>query len=264
MSRNGPFALAFHVLFIAFICAPLVAVCLVSFTDKGYLSMPFDGASLRWYRALLQAPEFARALHASLVLGVASASIALVLAVPAALALARWQFAGREAINSALLSPMLVPHVVLGVAFLRFFTDVRLNGTMIGLVLAHVVIVLPYALRLTLAASTNLDRALEHAALSLGAPPRTAFRRITLPLILPGVASGWILAFIHSFDELTMTAFIAAPSTVTLPVRLYLHIEETIDPLVASVSTLLIVGAILIMVLLDRLYGLDRILVGKQ
>ncbi|WP_417766662.1 ABC transporter permease [Stappia sp.] len=264
MRRNGPIALAFHTLFVMFIAAPLVAVALVSFTDKAYLSMPFDGASLRWYVALLNEPAFLSALQTSIVLGAISATIAIVLAVPAALALTRAQFAGKEAINAALLSPLLIPHVVLGVAFLRFFSGLGLYGNFGALVAAHVVIVLPYALRLTVATSSGMDVKLEQAAASLGARPWVIFRRVTLPVILPGVVSGWILAFLQSFDELTMTAFLSSPSTVTLPVRLYLHIEETIDPLVASVSTVLIVGALALMAVLDRIYGLDNIFIGKR
>lgn len=263
MRRNGPLALVFHTAFVAFIAAPLVAVGLVSFTDKAYLSMPFDGASLRWYAALLDAPAFLHAFQISLALGAASATIAIILAVPAALALSRLDFRGREAINALLLSPLLIPHVVLGVAFLRFFGGIGLYGTLVGLIMAHVVIVLPYALRLTIATASGMDPRLEQAAASLGARPFPVFRRITLPIILPGVVSGWILAFLTSFDELTMTAFLASPSTVTLPVRLYLHIEETIDPMVASVSTLLIVGALALMLVIDRVYGLDRVFVGK-
>ncbi len=264
MKKNGPLALAFHTLFVLFIAAPLVAVALVSFTDKAYLSMPFDGISLRWYVALLNEPAFLNALYTSVLLGAISATIAIVLAVPAALALTRTHFAGKEAINAALLSPLLIPHVVLGVAFLRFFSGLGLYGSFGALVAAHVVIILPYALRLTVATATGMDVRLEQAAASLGAHPGMVFRRVTLPIILPGVVSGWVLAFLQSFDELTMTAFLASPSTVTLPVRLYLHIEETIDPLVASVSTVLIVGALGLMAVLDRIYGLDKIFIGKR
>ena len=122
---------------------------------------------------------------------------------------------------------------------------------------------MPYALRLVLAAASGLDRDAERAALSLGASSWTVFRRVTLPLILPGVAGGWVLSFITSFDEVTMTVFVASPSTTTLPVRMYHHIAQTIDPLLASVSAVLILGTLLLMVLLDRIYGLDKILIGK-
>jgi len=151
---------------------------------------------------------------------------------------------------------------VLGIAFLRFFTVIGLGGTFTGLVVSHIVIVMPFALRLVLAAVTGLDRAVEHAAVSLGADPFTTFRRVTLPLIVPGVVSGWVLAFITSFDEVTMTVFIASPSTTTLPVRMFLYIQDNIDPLVTSVSAALIFLTALMMIALDRLYGLDRLFVG--
>jgi len=107
-----------------------------------------------------------------------------------------------------------------------------------------------------------MDRAVEHAAVSLGAGPSTMFRRITLPLILPGVVSGWVLAFITSFDEVTMTVFIASPSTITLPVRMFLYIQDNIDPLVTSVSAALIFLTAIVMIVLDRIYGLDRLFIG--
>ncbi len=118
-------------------------------------------------------------------------------------------------------------------------------------------------LRLVLASVTGLDRASEWAAISLGASAFTAFRRITLPAILPGVAGGWVLAFITSFDELTMSVFVASPSTTTLPVRMYQHISETIDPLINSISAVLIVLTGIVVLILDRIYGFDKILSGK-
>ena len=262
MSRNGPLALAFHALFIAFILAPIVIVCAVAFTPEGYLSLPTNGLSLRWFKAIADYPEFVRAFRDSLWLAALSSTIAVLLAVPAALAIARYRFAGREAVLALFTSPLMIPPVVLGIAFLRFFTVIGLGGTFLGLVLAHIVIVTPFALRLVLAASTGLDRAVEHAAVSLGASPFTMFRRVTLPLILPGVVSGWVLAFITSFDEVTMTVFIASPATTTLPVRMFLYIQDNIDPLVTSVSAVLIFMTAILMIALDRLYGLDRLFVG--
>jgi putative spermidine/putrescine transport system permease protein len=262
MSRNGPVALVFHALFIAFILAPIVIVCAVAFTPEGYLSLPTNGFSLRWFRAIADYPEFVRALRDSLWLAALSSTIAVLFAVPAALAVARYRFTGREAVLAFFMSPLMIPHVVLGIAFLRFFTTIGISGTFVGLVLSHIVIVMPFALRLVLAASTGMDRAIEHAAISLGASPFTLFRRVTLPLILPGVVSGWVLAFITSFDEVTMTVFIASPSTTTLPVRMFLYIQDNIDPLVTSVSAALIFLTAIAMVVLDRLYGLDRLFVG--
>jgi putative spermidine/putrescine transport system permease protein len=262
MSRNGPIALIFHALFIAFILAPIVIVCVVAFTPEGYLSLPTNGFSLRWFRAIADYPEFVRAFRDSLWLAALSSTIAVLFAVPAALAVARYRFTGREAVLAFFMSPLMIPHVVLGIAFLRFFTTIGIGGTFVGLVLSHIVIVMPFALRLVLAASTGMDRATEHAAISLGASPFTLFRRVTLPLILPGVVSGWVLAFITSFDEVTMTVFIASPSTTTLPVRMFLYIQDNIDPLVTSVSAALIFLTAIVMVVLDRLYGLDRLFIG--
>ena len=263
MRKLGPVALGFHAVFIAFILAPLVMVVAVSFTDKGYLSLPTDGLSLRWYQAILDNPDFIDAFLISVWLGFVSASIAVALSIPAALAIARRRFIGREAIAAFLLSPLMIPHIVLGVAFLRFYSSIGIGGTFVGLALAHVVLILPYALRLALSAATGLPRDAENAALTLGASKLTVFRRITLPLILPGIAGGWMLAFITSFDELTMSVFVASPATQTLPVKMYHHITQTIDPLIASISTVLIVLAFVAMVVLDRFYGLDRVLIGK-
>jgi putative spermidine/putrescine transport system permease protein len=263
MSRNGPVALAFHALFIAFILAPILIVCAVSFTPLGYLSLPVHGASLRWFRAIADNPDFIDAFQQSLLLGTLSATIAVAITVPAAVAIARYRFPGRQALTAFLQAPLMIPQVVLGIAFLRFFTQFGLGGTFTGLVISHVVIIVPFALRLVLTAATGMDTQIEHAAVSLGASWLTTFRRVTLPMILPGIASGWVLAFISSFDEVTMTVFIASPRTTTLPVRLFLYIQDNIDPLVAAVSTALIGLTIVAIVIIDRLYGLERLLIGS-
>jgi putative spermidine/putrescine transport system permease protein len=262
MTRNGPWALAFHGLFVVFILAPLVVVCLVSFTTESYLALPTTGVSLRWFRAILGS-DFIPAIYNSLYVATAAATIALALSIPAALATARWRFAGRDAIAAFFLSPLMVPHIVLGVALLKFLSDIGLSGNLFGLVFAHVIIVMPFTLRLALAALVGLDRAVEWAAWSLGASQWTVFRRVTLPLIVPGLAGGWLLAFIQSFDELTMTVFVASPSTMTLPVRMFNYVTDNIDPLVAAVSTALIFLTVILMLVMDRFYGLDRLLAGK-
>ena len=264
MRRNGPLALVFHTFFVIVMVAPILVVCLVAFTPEGFLSLPTNGFSLRWFRAIANYPEFIHAFWVSLGLGALSSFVALLFAVPAALAIARYRFRGREAMTALFMSPLMIPHLVLGIAFLRFFTELGLGGTFIGLVLAHIVIVLPFALRLTLASAVGLDRSIEHAAISLGASEGTVLRRITLPLVLPGLISGWALAFINSFDEVTMTVFIAAPGTETLPVRMFLYIQDNIDPLVTSVSAVVIAITVAALIVLDRAYGLERLLVGRS
>jgi putative spermidine/putrescine transport system permease protein len=263
MNRNGPLALAFQTMFVTFIMAPIVVVCAVAFTPQGYLSLPTNGFSLRWFKAILDYPEFIRAFRDSLWLAALSSTIAIGLAVPAALAIARYRFVGREAITALFLSPLMIPHVVLGIAFLRFFSQIGLSGSFLGLILSHIIVVLPFALRLVLASSYGIDQRIEHAAESLGAGSFTTFRRVTLPLLLPGVVSGWVLAFINSFDEVTMTVFISSPATTTLPVRLFLYIQDNIDPLVCSISASLILMTAVVMIVLDRLFGLDRLFLGN-
>lgn len=263
MIRNGPLALAYHALFLAFIAAPLAVVIAVSFTGKGYLELPSDGLSLRWYGAILNAPEWLASFWISLGLAALSATLAVVLAIPAALAIERHRFPGREALTSLLLSPLMIPAVVLGVSFLRFLTLVGISGTFAGMVLCHVIVIMPYVVRLLLAAFAGLDRRIEQAAVSLGAGRFTVLRRVTLPLAMPGIAGGWILGFITSFDELTVTLFVASPSTTTLPVRLFNYIDQMTDPLVAAISASLILGTALLMVALDRFYRLDRLLAGQ-
>ncbi|GGA99420.1 ABC transporter permease [Brucella endophytica] len=264
MSKNGPLALIFHTVFMIFMLAPIVVVCLVAFTPEGFLSLPVGGFSLRWFRAIAQYPEFINAFWMSLWLGAASSTVALLFAIPAALAIARHQFPGREVLSALFLSPLMIPHVVLGIAFLRFFTQVGIGGTFTALLVAHIILVFPFALRLTLAAATGMNRSVEMAAISLGAGSWTLFRRVTLPLILPGIVSGWALAFIQSFDEVTMTIFLAAPGTETLPVRMFLYVQDNIDPLVTSVSACVIAITMAALILLDRFYGLDRVLAGHS
>jgi len=264
MQKNGPLALLFHALVIAFVLAPLVIVCLVAFTPENTLTIPTVRFSLRWFRAILDYPDFITAFGNSLWLATLAATLSAAIAVPAGLAIDRYRFAGRDALNALFLSPLIIPHLVLGVAFLRFFALVGVTGSFVWLVMSHVIIVTPYVLRLVIAALSGLDRSAEQAAMTLGASRWTVFRRITMPMILPGVTGGWLLAFINSFDELTMSIFVTSPATVTLPVRMYMYATDSIDPMMAAVSALMIALTAIAMLVLDRLFGLDKILVGER
>jgi putative spermidine/putrescine transport system permease protein len=176
----------------------------------------------------------------------------------------RYKFIGRTGLLALFQTPFTVPTVVLGIAFLRFFTDVGLGGTLVALLVSHIVVVAPFALRILVSTMNGLDLTVERAAASLGANSFTTFRRIVLPAVLPGVVSSWILAFITSFDELTMTSFVAAPGTTTLPLRLFLYIQDNIDPLIAAASASLIAITALLLIVLNRIYGIDRILAGDS
>ncbi len=264
MKKNGLFALGFSTLVILFMLAPLVIVCLVAFTPGNALSIPTRGLSLRWFAAVFKHSDLMTSFWNSLWLGLCSATIATAVAIPAGLALTRYEFKGRDWLNGLFLSPLIIPHLVLGVALLRMFSLIDARGSFLWLSMAHVVIIIPYALRLVIAAAVGADRACEQAALSLGASRWTAFRRVTVPMLLPGITGGWLLAFISSFDEVTMSIFVTSPSTVTLPVRMYMYATESIDPLMAAASALMVVFTAVVMMLLDRLYGLDKILVGGK
>ena len=159
MKKNGFLALAFHTVFVIFMVAPILVVCVVAFTPEGFLSLPTNGLSLRWFRAIADYPEFIRAFWTSVYLGAVSSTIAVILAVPAALAFSRSAFPGKGALSAFFLSPLMIPHVVLVIAFLRFFTQGGISGTMTALIIAHVVVVFPFALRLTLSAATGMDAA---------------------------------------------------------------------------------------------------------
>lgn len=262
--RNGSLALAFNVFFLSFVLAPIVIVCAVAFTPLGYLSLPTTGISLRWFRALVANHDFTEAFRMSLWLGCISATCAILLFLPAAFAIVRYKFVGRAALMALFQAPFGIPTVVLGIAFLRFFTDVGLGGTFAALVFSHIVVVAPFALRILVSTMNGLDLTIEKAAASLGANSLTTFWRITLPAVLPGVVSSWILAFITSFDELTMTSFVAAPGTTTLPLRLFLYIQDNIDPLIAAASATLIAMTALLLIALNQIYGIDRILAGDS
>ena len=262
--RNGPLALLFNAVVVAFMLAPLVVVCLVAFTPGDTLAVPWGAYSLRWFRAVFAHADLVQSFWNSLFVAALAATGSVLLAIPAGLAIARHSFPGRQAINGLLMSPLIVPHLVLGVAMLRLFALLDVRGSSLWLTLAHVVIVTPYALRLMVAALAGMDGSVEQAAQSLGAGRWTVFRRITLPLMLPGVTGGWMLAFINSFDEVTMSIFITSPQTVTLPVRMYMLATESIDPMMAAVSALIVALTAAVMLLLDRLYGLDKVLVGQR
>ena len=264
MQKNGPIALLFNALVITFMLAPLVIVCLVAFTPEETLTIPTTSFSLRWFNQVLHHPDFVQSFWNSLGLAVAAASISTALAVPAAIALVRYEIPGRGALQALFLSPLIIPHLVLGVAMLRMFSLVGGQGSFGWLIFAHALVVMPYTMRLVMAALIGFDRSAEHAAYSLGASNATVFKRITLPMILPGITGGWLLAFINSFDELTMSIFVVSPSTVTLPVRMYMYATESLDPMMAAVSTMIVFVTLGLMLLLDKVYGLDRILIGKH
>lgn len=260
---SRPALALFNVLFLCFLVAPVVVVVLVAFTPEGWLQIPTTRFSVRWFRAILDHPEFISAFRNSALIAVAASALSTTLGTLAALGIVRHRFPGRDLVQSFLLSPLMVPTVVSGVALLYFFSRVGLASTLTGVVVAHVIVTGPYVIRTVSASLAGFDRSLEHAAMTLGANRLQTFWRVTLPLILPGVSAGAVFAFIVSFDELTVTLFVTGPKLVTLPIRIYNHITYITDPLVAAISATLVFLTIGVVLVLERLVGLDRLL-GTQ
>jgi len=250
----------FNILFLAFLLAPIVVVVLVAFTPEGWLQIPTTRFSLRWFREIARHPEFITAFKISLSVAIVASITATVLGTLAAMAITQYRFPGRDMLNSFLLSPLMVPTVVTGISLLYFLSMIGLASTVTAIILGHVIVTIPYVVRTVSASLVGFDPSLERAAMNLGANRFQTFLRIRLPLIAPGITAGGIFAFIMSLDELTVTLFVSGPKLATLPIRIYNHITYITDPLVAAVSTVIVVLTCIGVMLLDRLVGLDRAL----
>lgn len=250
---------------LCYILLPLVSISWLSFYRQEIPSFPPEGYSLRWYASIVGNARFVDGLLLSLQLGVAATALGLAVGVPAALCLSRFRFPGREALNNLLLMPLMVPGVVLGTALYCFHVEAEIAtglpiiGSTIGLLSGHLLIVIPWVVRLVLASLAGFDRTLEEAAQNLGANRWATFRRITLPMILPGVVAGALFAFVASFGNLEMSLFLVGPGRTTLPIAILQYLEWKIDPSIAAVSVVQIVligGAMLIT---DRFVKISRV-----
>ena len=231
---------------VLFLLAPIIVVVATAFTTTAYPLFPPQGFTLRWFERFLTMTEFTDAVQRSAVLALASTAIASVLGTFSALALTRWRGPGRQAITSLMLSPIMFPAIVLGLALLVFYSQIGLAGTFTGLVIAHSLVTTPFVIRLVMASLAEFDPAVEEAARNLGAGWWRTFFQVTLPLIQPGVLAGAVFAFILSFDELVITLFLAGPGMATLPVRIYTFVEYSSAPTISAISTTLIVAWMLI------------------
>ncbi len=254
-SAVGVFSAAVY----AFVLAPIAVVLASSLTAAEYTSFPPQGLSLRWYAEIPRHPEFLDSFRVSLVVAAVTGALATALGTLAALALARHRFRGHDALGTLFLSPLMLPTIVLGIALLQFYTLTGITRTPLALVCGHLVITVPYVIRLVAASLAGFDRTLELAAGTLGATPWQAFRRVTLPLIAPGVAAGAAFATLVSFDDVSVALFLTGPTTVTLPVRIFSYIEQTFDPLVTAVCSILIVLTAVVVIVVERAIGLGRL-----
>lgn len=241
---------------------PVLVVFVIAFSADNFIVFPPSGLSLRWFGALFSHPALMRGLQFSLVVAVLVAMLSLLLGVPAAYALAKGQFRGREVLAALFLAPLMLPTLVLGLALLLAFQPLRLTATLPGLVLGHLCVTLPFVVRMVSTALVNLPDDLEAAAATLGATPWRVIRRVTLPLAMPGLVAATALSFLLSFDETVISLFISGPRASTLPVEMVRYVEGRTDPMVAALSLILIAGTLVIVFIVERLVGLMHA-VGK-
>ncbi|ANN77765.1 ABC transporter permease [Bordetella flabilis] len=244
---------------LAYLALPLIVILGASFTATSYLAFPPQGWTTQWYRHLLADPSYLSAFVTSSALAAAATAVAIALAVPSALALARYEFRGKAAISGLLMSPLVLPHVVLGAALLQFGAPLGLTRNFTALLVGHTVIVMPFVLRSILAVMTPEQRALEEASADLGASPMQTFFLVVLPQIRPGLLTGGIFAFISSFINVELSIFNTTAQLNTIPVKLFNYVQYTIDPTIAAVSGATIVAAFLAIVILDLTVGLDML-----
>jgi putative spermidine/putrescine transport system permease protein len=263
IGRNGWGFTVFVAVLFAFLLAPVVLVFPISFSNDPFLAFPPQSWGIKYYLALPTRAVLMTAFRTSLLIAATVTVLSLLIAVPAAYALTRLEFRGRDYLASLFTAPLLLPTIVLGLAILLVFVRVGLLATFPGIVLAHLTITLPYALRVLSTALTTLPPSIEDAASSLGAPPLTVFRRVTLPMMTPGIVAASALSFLVSFDEVVISLFVVGPRLTTFPVEMFRYVETRTDPLIAAASVVLILGTMGCVLALERTIGLMGAL-GKK
>ncbi len=243
--------------------APIVLVVWMSFTPFAYFVLPLTHFSLRWYREALSYPGFVDAFGLSAELAVLAAALAVAASFPAAYGLARYRLPGTAAWLGLFTAPLLVPAVVFGIAMLQFVNRLGLYNRLAGLVLAHAVVVTPFAIRSLYTALQAVPEEVEWAAMVLGAPRRRMLLAITIPLCARGMVTAFLFCSLLSFSEVTMTIFMTGPALQTLPVRIYSYMSDRIDPTVAAVSSLVILVSVLLVLALNLLGGLQRFAIDR-
>jgi putative spermidine/putrescine transport system permease protein len=241
------------------IVVPIVMVVVAAFSPKDFFQFPPPGFSLRWFVEFFRLDNMRSAFALSVELALASATIATILGTFAALFLARGGGTLGTLLQSLFLAPLVFPTIILGVALLLLYKTIGMP-VLPGLLLAHCVVGLPYGFRTVLASAQALDPALEEAGESLGAGPLRTFFLVTLPLIWPGVLSGWLFAFIVSFGELNTALFLTGPGVTTLPIEIFSYLQFQGSQLViAAASTVQIALIVLLVAVIERVVGIARI-----
>jgi putative spermidine/putrescine transport system permease protein len=246
------------------IVLPLVLVFWLSFVSDAILSMPPQGYSLHWYSHMFTQPQFMNGFTISFMVALMATAAGLALTLPASIVLARKRFWGRDAILQLLMSPLIVPAIVIGSALYMMFVEMEIRtgmpitGSVWGLAIGHILLTIPWSVRLITANLVGVNQAVEEAALSLGATPFVVVTKVTLPIIWPGVIAAALFSFVISFGNLEVSLFLVSAGDTTLPIAVLQYLQWRIDPTVAAVSVLQIgvVGAALL--LTNRFTSLAR------
>ncbi len=244
---------------VGFMTLPTVVVVIASFNPTAILAFPPEGLSLRWYENALTYPQFRRAAVNSVIVTGASALLALPVGSAAALALVRHPLRARGFWNAVLLSPLVMPGVTAGLGLLILAAGLGLLANHAVLIVAHVVLVLPFVVRSVAVSAANLDPLLEQAAASLGARPWRVFWRVTLPLLRPGLVAALLFAVIVSINEFVVSLFVSTRVTEILPVAMFTYVVNYTDPTMAAMSTLFIAATVVAVFLADRFLRLSRV-----
>lgn len=221
-----------------YLLMPVLVIVPMSWSESPYLAFPPEGFTMQWYEKFFSDAAWMSSLGHSVMIGLLSALLSVVLGTMGALALVRGKFPFRGAVMGVLLAPMIVPFVIVGLAVYISFLGIGLTQTTLGFVLVHTALGVPYVLINVVVSLSSVDRRLEMAAMNLGATPIGTFFRITLPLILPGMLAGALFAFITSWDEVVVAIFLSGPDITTLPVKMWSGIRVQIDPTIAAISTI--------------------------
>jgi putative spermidine/putrescine transport system permease protein len=238
-----------------FLVLPVLVIIPLSFNEGSFLVYPLTGFSLRWYHDFFSSAEWMRSLKNSLIVAPSATVLAMVFGTLASIGLTRAEFPGKSLLMSLLISPMVVPVVIVGVAGYLFFAPLGMDNSYFTLILLHAALGVPFVVITVSATLQGFNHNLVRAAASLGASPITTFFKVTLPLIAPGVISGALFAFGTSFDEVVVTIFIAGPEQATLPREMFSGIRENLSPTIAAAATLLIGFSVVMLLTLEWLRG---------
>ena len=238
--RPGPILWILALTVIVFIAAPTFVLLPASTSESNFLSWPPVGFTLRWYEEFFVNPAWRDAFVRSLLIGIATALVAMGLGIPAAYVLGKQTVPGRSAIMTALLMPIVLPSIIVGVGLFYLYSRIGLLHTSVGLVLGHTIFALPYVVVTTMAALRAYDDRLDQAAWTLGANKLTTFRLVSFPLMKAGMASAFLFAFVHSFDELSVALFVSGQNAPTLPKRLWGESLYKLDPSVAAAASIIV------------------------